>query len=177
MVKSIFVFFFSLLTLTVFSQAEQDSVKTEEIHYNILQELHTPSLQGGNVRLSCDPAINNLVSLHTAINQKRKTFTGYRIQIYSASSYGCDIEQLKQMRDDFEKTFPDTPAYLKYIDPDFKIRVGNFRSRLECIPALHRIRKIYPSCYPVKTEISLQELERIPMQDIPLPEEDPTEED
>ena len=51
-------------------------------------------------------------------------------------------------------------------DDDFKIRVGNYRNRLECIPDLHRIRKIYPASYAVKTEISLDELKRIPMQDI-----------
>ena len=70
------------------------------------------------------------------------------------------------MRNKFEETFQDIPAYLKYIDPDFKIRVGNYRNRLECIPDLHRIRKIYPASYAVKTEISLDELKRIPMQDI-----------
>ncbi|MEI3156021.1 MAG: hypothetical protein V8S95_13710 [Odoribacter sp.] len=37
---------------------------------------------------------------------------------------------------------------------------------MESIPALYRIRKLYPSSYPVKTEISLEELKRIPMQDI-----------
>ena len=66
------------------------------------------------------------------------------------------------MRNKFEETFQDIPAYLKYFDPDFKIRVGNYRNRLECIPDLHRIR----NSYAVKTEISLDELKRIPMQDI-----------
>lgn len=98
--------------------------------------------------------------------RKRKTFTGYRIQIHSVSSFGCNIENLKEMRNKFEETFQDIPAYLKYFDPDFKIRVGNYRNRLECIPDLHRIRKIYPASYAVKTEISLNELKRIPMQDI-----------
>ena len=85
---------------------------------------------------------------------------------YSVSSFGCNIENLKEMRNKFEETFQDIPAYLKYFDPDFKIRVGNYRNRLECIPDLHRIRKIYPASYAVKTEISLDELKRIPMQDI-----------
>ena len=80
--------------------------------------------------------------------------------------YGCDLEKLKEYRDNFETEFQDIPAYLQYFNPDFKIRAGNYHSRLESISALHRIRKKYPSSYPVKTEITLEELKRIPMQDI-----------
>ena len=76
------------------------------------------------------------------------------------------LEKLKEYRDNFETEFQDIPAYLQYFNPDFKIRAGNYHSRLESIPALHRIRKKYPSSYPVKTEITLEELKRIPMQDI-----------
>lgn len=134
--------------------------------YDIIEELQTPGENGGEVRLHCDSPIANLLKWHIHMNDKKKTFTGYRIQIHSVNSYGCNIEQLKEMRNNFEETFIDIPAYLKYFDPDFKIRAGNFHSRLESIPALHRIRKVYPSSYPVKTEISIEELKRIPMQDL-----------
>lgn len=144
--------------------------------YDIMSELQQPESNGGEVRLQQDAAINNLLKWHIHMNEKKKTFTGYRIQIYSANSYGRSIEQLKTMRNQFEETFQDIPAYLKYFDPDFKIRVGNFHSRLESIPALYRIRKIYPASYPVKTEISLEDLKRIPMQDIPVIEGQTNEE-
>lgn len=135
--------------------------------YDILTELNQHGKHDGAVRLHSSSSINNLLKWHTHLNEKKKTFSGYRIQIYSANSYGCDINQLKDMRNKFEETFQDIPAYLKYFDPDFKIRVGNYHSRLESIPALYRIRKSYPSSYPVKTDISIEDLKRIPMQDIP----------
>ena len=134
--------------------------------YNIMEELQKPTQNEGEVRLHNDASIDNLLKWHIHINEHKKSFTGYRIQIYSVNSYGCNIDDLKEKRNKFEETFQDIPAYLKYFDPDFKIRVGNYHSRLESIPALYRIRKLYPSSYPVKTEISLEELKRIPMQDI-----------
>ena len=149
---------------------EKDSVNIEK-QYDILQELNTPGATGGNVKIKCDQTVNNLLNLHTQLNKKHNSFPGYRIQIYSGTSLQANVSQLKQMRDNFEKDFPDIPAYLKYFDPDFKIRVGNFRNRLDCIPALHRIKKKYPASYPVKTDISLNELKRVPMQDIPDQEE------
>lgn len=156
------------LPMLTFGQTP-DSVTVVPRH-DFLKELEQPGSENGAVRLHASPAIQSLLKWHVNMNEKQKTFPGYRIQIYSVSSYGCNIEALKEMRNKFEETFQDIPAYLKYFDPDFKIRVGNFHSRLECIPALNRIRKLYPSSYPVKTEITLEELKRIPMQDIPREE-------
>lgn len=146
--------------------SEPDSVIIEP-RYDIMNELRKSERNGGEVKVKGDVHINNLLKLYVHQNEKNKSFTGFRIQIYSASSYGSNVEELKVMRNKFEQTFQDIPAYLKYFDPDFKIRVGNFHSRLECIPVLHRIRKLYPSSYPVKTDITLDELKRVPMQDVP----------
>lgn len=157
-----------LLLLSGKTYATTPDTLAIEVHRDILTELQQPAPNGGEVKLNADQPVNNLLKLHTQLNKKQKTFSGYRIQIYSGNSYGSNIEQLKQMRNNFEKEFPDMPAYLKYLDPDFKIRAGNFRTRLECIPALHRIKKKYPSSYPVKTDITLEELKRVPMQDIPV---------
>lgn len=161
MYKFIFIFLF-LLPLTVAAQ-ETDSVFVEP-HYDLITELQQYSHSGGEVKIQSDSHVADLLQWHIHQNEHNKTFSGYRIQIYSVGSYGSNIEKLKEMRDKFEETFPDIPAYLKYLDPDFKIRVGNYRSRLECIPDLYRIRKLYPSSYPVKTEISLEELKRVPKQ-------------
>lgn len=170
------IFILFLFPVHLFSQEQESDTLgiTEEPHYDIIQELRTNDNNGGQVLLTNDKSIDNLLQWHIHLNEKKKTFTGYRIQIYSVSSYGCNIENLKEMRNKFEETFPDIPAYLKYFDPDFKIRVGNYRNRLECIPDLHRIRKVYPASYAVKTEISLDELKRIPMQDL-IPESKPQE--
>lgn len=167
MIKYIVILFLFPASLYAINK---DSVNIE-IQHDILQELNTPGTNGGSVKLECAPDINNLLNLHIQLNKKHNSFPGYRIQIYSSTSLQTSVVQLRQMRDNFEKEFPDIPAYLKYFDPDFKIRVGNFRSRLDCIPALHRIKKKYPSSYPVKTDITLNELKRVPMQDLPLPEE------
>lgn len=172
MVKYILIVF--LFAGNLYAAPQQDST-VAEVQRDIFQELKQPGANGGSIHLSCSPAIDNLLHLHINQNKRHNSFSGYRIQIFSTSSYGSNMEKLKQMRDDFEKAFPDMPAYLKYFDPDFKIRVGNFRTKLESIPALYRIRKLYPSSYPVKTEITLNEMKRIPMQDIPVEELEITE--
>lgn len=169
-----FITILLLLIGKLYAVSAQDTLTIEpEIHYDIIQELKQQDNNGGSVKLNSSQKINNLLHLHVNQNKRNKSFSGYRIQIYSSNSLGSDITQLKQIRDNFEKNFPDVPAYLKYFDPDFKIRIGNFHSRLECIPTLHRIKKMYPASYPVKTDITLDELKRVPLQDIPIIEENP----
>lgn len=163
------LFFLLLLPFGVNAQM-QDTLQTDSIplpEYDIYEDLNASEDHQGSIRLNETKAIHNLLQWHIQQNKQKKAFSGYRIQIHSVNSYGCDIEKLKELRNTFETHFQDIPAYLKYFDPEFKIRVGNFHSRLESIPTLHRVRKEFPSCYPVKTEITLEELKRIPMQDIP----------
>lgn len=159
------------------SAQSPDTLSTDSVtvrsEYNIVEELETPGKDGGEVRLYDTPQIRSLLKWHVYENKKKKSFAGYRIQIYSVNSYGCDINKLKQIRDTFEVAFQTIPAYLKYFDPDFKIRAGNFHTRLESIPALYRIRRLYPASYPVKTVITLEDLKRVPMQDIERDDEVP----
>lgn len=137
-----------------------DSVKVETPP-DIFEEILQIRENGGTTKLKAEPALNELLKLHIRANREHKTVSGYRIQIFSGNSYDYSIEQLQQIKSDFEKEFPDIPVYLNYFDPDFKIRAGNFRNRLDCIPLLKRIRRKHPSSYPVKTEIPIGDLIKI----------------
>lgn len=156
-----------------------DSVKVETPS-DFFEALSQVNENGGTAKLKAEPALNELLRLHIRTNREHKTVSGYRIQIFSGNSYDYSIEQLQQIKSDFEKEFPDIPVYLNYFDPDFKIRAGNFRNRLDCIPLLKRIRRKHPSSYPVKTEIPISDLIKIahpvPAETIPDPEEDQSEE-
>ena len=169
-----------LLPLGLFAQI-QDTIPSDstfiEPEYNLLEEMVIAEENGGIVEIHMPTPVQELLKLHINRQKEKKSFSGYRIQIFSFNSLGCDIEKLKELRDTFEETFQTIPAYLKYFDPDFKIRIGNFHSRLESIPTLYRIRAQYPGCYPVKTQITLDDMKRIPMQDILKEEETNSETD
>lgn len=146
--------------------AQTDSIPPVKPEVNFLEKLSQPdSITGGKVILHGDPKIEQLLKLNLSINKKERAFQGYRIQILSTSSYNVNIDTLKSYTQKFEEEFPDIRAYLQYTDPDFKIRVGNFRTRVEAIPALKRIRKKYAGAYPVKTMIYLNELDPVQKQD------------
>lgn len=142
-----------------FCWGQTDTLQQPKQHTDFFQQLTQPdSLTKGSVHISGDPRIEQLTKLHIAVGRKKNSFQGFRIQILSRSSYNANIESLNKFVEEFSLEFPDIPVYLQYFDPDFKIRIGNFRSRLETIPTLKRIWKKYPNCYPVKTTIYWKEL-------------------
>ena len=50
---------------------------------------------------------------------------GYRIQIYN----GNDRNEANKIKLNFLRSFPETRAYLTYHNPQFRVRIGDFRSR------------------------------------------------
>lgn len=161
MMKLLITAVFVFTALIAYTQTETPPENKKDRHF--LKELVEPdSLSGGVVHIQGDPRIGQLMELEISVNKKEHTFSGYRIQILSATSYTSNVDSLQRYCENFEKTFPDIPAYLQYFDPDFKIRVGNFKTKIEAIPVLKKVRKKYPLSYIVKTSINLKELLKTP---------------
>ena len=63
------------------------------------------------------------------------------------------------MKAKFLSQFPDVAAYEKYDQPNFNIRVGDFRTKLEAYRLLKELQQEFPSAFIVQDEIELPELE------------------
>ena len=72
-----------------------DSVTTIP-NYDILKKLSQNDTTKGEVTIHCDSTISNLLKWHIKLNEKKRSFSGYRIQILSVNSYGGDVEELKK---------------------------------------------------------------------------------
>ncbi|MCY1635652.1 hypothetical protein [Marinifilum sp. D737] len=111
----------------------------------------------GTVNILQDERIDQLLETDSIINSQKQSFTGYRIQIFFGGS--TDREKAFQIKDEFLELFPEERAYVVYTAPDFRVRVGNFRTKLESIELYKACSEFYPNCYPVKTEIMFSEME------------------
>lgn len=153
-----FRFLFILLLLPGFVKASGNDTIPVITRTNIFDALSEINPEGGYAHIKGAPSIDQLVRLHIQLNQKQRTVPGYRVQIFSGSSYDYSVSRVEQLKKDIQKEFPDVPIYLNYFDPDFKIRAGNFKNRLDCIPTLKKIRKKYSASYPVKADIPVNDL-------------------
>lgn len=80
--------------------------------------------------------------------------SGYRIQLY----FGNDRNKAQEMRSEFLQLYPEVPAYLIYQQPNFKVRAGDFRTRLEAAGFLRKINLHYANAFIVPDEVKLPDL-------------------
>lgn len=106
------------------------------------------SLQTG---VHADPRLKVLVSKHKDVLTKGQQ-KGYRVQIY----FGADKAKAKEIKSKFIAAYgSEARAYEIYEVPNFKIRVGDFRTRLEAYRFLKKIRADYPASFIVACEIEM----------------------
>lgn len=119
--------------------AQTDSSKSYSTDSNLIQ----------------DKRINELVLKHILINEaKKEKINGYRVQIY----FGSEKAKALEMKSKFLSSYHTTPAYLDYQQPYFKIRVGDFRTKLEAYKFLQEILLDFQGAFIVNDEIELPPL-------------------
>ena len=107
--------------------------------------------QTGRVRVTGDVAVNQMVEKHIELNSKTKTIPGYRVQIASFSGTSSKSNAFN-LRDRFMTDHPTVQAYIIYDEPNFKVKVGDFRTRLEAYAFLQEIKETYKG-YIIKDNI------------------------
>lgn len=93
-----------------------------------------------------DLRVELLVKKQEELNKKayldnNRTVQGYRVLVINTNNRQKAVEvKTRLMRD-----FPDHKTYLLYQAPNFRIQIGNFRSRAEAEGLKNQIMKIYPT--------------------------------
>ena len=110
------------------------------------------SAQTGRVTVTGDVKVDEMVSWHVEFNNRVKTIPGFRVQIASFSGSNSKASAFN-LRNQFMNDHPDSQAYIVYDEPNFKVKVGDFRSRLEAYAFLQQIKDVYKG-YIIKDNIN-----------------------
>lgn len=97
----------------------------------------------GNIEVVGDTRVAQMVEKHVAFNEMVSTTPGYRIQIASLSGSNSK-QQAFVVKDQFKTCYPNVEVYIVFDEPNFKVKVGDFRSRLEAFAFLQEIKSAYP---------------------------------
>lgn len=91
------------------------------------------------------------------LSNEASEFNGYRIRIYFDNSQNAR-EASSAILSDFESGHPDMPAYRTFDSPNFKVTVGDFRTRSEALAALKAIQTEFPSAFIVREKFKFPAL-------------------
>lgn len=84
---------------------------------------------------------------------RKRPLDGYRVQIFLG-----DRAQAENTRRSFLLQHPDVPAYLSYLAPNFRVRVGDLRDRVEAEGLRENLKGEFPGLYVVPDQIELPKL-------------------
>jgi hypothetical protein len=117
-----------------------------------------------------DPRIDQLVKKQIEINEvttreSRRFVPGFRIQVMNSPDRAKVFAAKARV---FEQ-FPDWKPYLLYQSPNYKLRVGNFKTQDEAQDAMKQLSKIFPAGLYVIPDVIELKLSDLPKADTTNP--------
>lgn len=126
----------------------------------------------GQVTILRDPMIDSLIAKRIALNTKStpaapstaapgKTVApivsqmGFRVQVF----YGSDRRKVFSEQARFKSSYPALNTYITYKEPNYYLRVGDFRTRLEAQRLLNELRPSFPTLFIFREKINAPNLD------------------
>ena len=107
------------------------------------------------VHYDVEPGVERIQEDYVNNWRKISTVDGYRIQIAAYSGVNSR-SQAEAAKNSFNGMFPYIKANIIYTEPYFKVRVGNYRTRLQAYKDLESIKLSYPGAYIVPDKITFR---------------------
>ena len=113
--------------------------------------------QNGNVEIIKDTRIDDLIKQQSAIIPPSTVpqITGYRIQLF----FDTERNLVDEARSKFVTAYPKIDTYIVYTAPNYFLKVGNFRTRLEAEKIKSTIDREFPTNFIVKELIYLPRID------------------
>lgn len=112
----------------------------------------------GQVEIESSPAIEALVRKQGEVVPPdiNPMIQGYRVQIF----FDVDRDLINEKRAQFFARYSDIDAYTTYNAPNFFLRVGDFRTKLEAKKLHAELLEFFPTAFIVQEKINLPRLEK-----------------
>ena len=126
----------------------------------LVEDGHMPApdtSKSGVVEIYQDYRISQLLTLQKYINDSTGTIKGYRVQLWFGSGAGS-ATKAKEVEAEFLGMHPDVPTYRHYEKAAFRLKAGNFRTRMQAQKFHEQVREQFPAAFIIEDQIDLPEL-------------------
>ncbi len=150
--KKLFFFLIFLGIIVSKANSQTNKIDLSEIIYSVSNPEY------GKMQISQDSRLQTIVKKHIERNEKQNGISGWRVQIFLGSGSNARTRAQK-VKTDFLETYLDLKCYIVHESPYFKVRVGDFRSRVEALKCKNQLEKQYPTCWIVKDIINFPKID------------------
>ncbi|SRR5579871_15187 len=100
----------------------------------------------GSVVVHKDARVDSLISKQIQINEEttkdsRRNIPGFRIQVITSN----DRNKVFAVKSTVYSQYPELQPYIMYQAPNYKLKLGNFRTQEEAQPYFDKLIKLYPT--------------------------------
>lgn len=119
-------------------------------------EMEEPEVPEGilNPDLSLELAVTDSINIlldSITVKNKDNTYRGYTIQVYS----GSNREEANEAKNKVYQVLPSSKPRISYVQPNFKVRVGEFVERLEAQKMYITLKEEFPGAMIIPREIKI----------------------
>jgi len=136
-------FLFSLTSQILFAQV---IIPNENV-----EESNRPEIIK-NLNINQDAKLDKMLSWHISNNKISNSIDGYRVEIFFSSNTDAKEKALRK-KIEFLSIYPENTVHVKYISPNFRVRVGDFRTKNEALKLYREIKDTYPVAFIVTDQI------------------------
>lgn len=111
------------------------------------------SLANRAIAVYADERLNEMLEISKEENKRNNGIPGFRVQVYQG-----DKDRAYETKAEFLRNHPDYDVYVLFKTPDFRVRVGDCRTRSEAIKIKYLIEKDFPNSFIVEDIINFPKL-------------------
>jgi len=144
----------SIITISLFLSSNLLWAQKDDVFSNV----HSYSASGGKIQIFQDANVRVLMNDYVKSKKNEKGMNGYRVQIFFGSGHNSR-ENANNTRNAFVSKYQNIPVHVVFEEPNFKVRVGDFRTKSEALEVLMEVKEDYEGAYIVKDFIEFPELD------------------
>lgn len=113
-----------------------------------------------NLSVNQDSRLNKMLNWHIKKNKIKNGIDGFRVEIFFSSMSDAKV-QAENKKVEYLSKYPENMVYVKYDAPNFRVRVGDFRTKNEALKLYKKIKRNYPVAFIVPDNIEFPLLKQI----------------
>lgn len=129
----------------------QDTTRTAPID-STLAGRDILSVLGPGVNLQQSAAVRQALQSQVAANAERKII-GYRVRVFYDNAPTARARSESIVRT-LRQQYPTLGVYLSFDTPNYKVCVGDFRTKDEALAVYNALKNTYPTAYIIKESIN-----------------------
>lgn len=138
--RNLFLFFVCLFigNLLIAQEISPEELPADTARIAILEKIDVNS----------DPRLDKMLKWHIEKNKNMEGMKGFRVEIFFSSQMDAK-EKALSIKTDFLTDYPEHAVHVKFVAPNFRVRVGDFRTKNEAWKLYKTIQKDYPAAFIV----------------------------